>query len=60
MTGPEIWAVGLCAVALCLAVGASAAPATDEEPIGDAIGRHALRFGACFLVMLAWVGLLMG
>lgn len=60
MTGPEVWAVGLCAMALCLAAGASTAPAVDEDSIGDAIGRHALRLGACFLVMLGWIGLLMG
>ena len=60
MTGPELWAVGLCAMALCLAVGASTAPAVGEDSIGDSIGRHALRLGACFLVMLGWIGLLMG
>jgi hypothetical protein len=60
MSGPEIWAIGLCSVALCLAIGASTAPTLGADPVGDSIGRHALRFGACFLVLLGWLGLLMG
>ena len=60
MTGAEETAILLVVWALCLALGAVAAPRLGADSIGDSIGSHALRIGAVALVALAWIVLVVG